>query len=124
MNGARLLRKKRTVNAARVNNNVDCARRCCEGSAKRVLRIRRKLAKRRDMNPWTDDEITADRTTRTGLNAKVRVENNVPRGDDVNMCGNHLTMPAGVDLRFSYRVPTNWRGCETCAFGVSRLSTR
>jgi len=91
MNGACLLCKKRTVDAARVNNTFDCARSCCESSTQRVLRGGRKLTKRRDRNPRTDDQITADRTTRTRLNAKVRVENNVLRGDGVNMCVIHLT---------------------------------
>ena len=91
MNGARLLCKKRAIDAAWVSNTFDHARNRCESSAQRVLRVGRQLAKRRDLNPWTDDEIAADRATRTRLNAKVRVENNIPRGDRVNMCGNHLT---------------------------------
>src|SRR6266571_757392 len=103
MNGARVLCKKRAVDAAWVNNTFDCARCCCDSSAQRVLRVGRKVAKRRDLNPWTDDEITADRTTRTGLNAKVRVKNNIPRGDRVNMCGNHLTRQSSAAASGSAR---------------------
>ncbi len=91
MNRACLLCKKRTVDATRANNTFDRARRCCESNTQSVLRVGSKLGKRRDLNLRTDDEITGDRTTRTGLNAEVRVENNISLVDGLGVRGNHLT---------------------------------
>jgi len=91
MNRAGLLCKKCTVNPAWANNTFDRAYRCCESNAKRVLRVGRKLGKRRHLNPRTDDQITGDKTTRTGLDAKMSVENELLLRNDLGVRGNHLT---------------------------------
>lgn len=73
------------------NNTFDRACRRCESNAKRVLRVGRKLRKRRHLNPRADDQITGDKTTRTGLDAKMSVENELLLRVDLGMRGNHLT---------------------------------
>src|SRR6266511_1601937 len=96
MNRSRLLGKQSAVNAARMNNTLNRARRCCEGSAQRLLRVGRKLGKRRDLNARTDDQITGDKTIRTGLDAKMSVENELLLRNDLGVRGNHLTRPSSA----------------------------
>jgi len=91
MNRAHLLGEQRTVNPTWLNNPFNRASGCCKSNARPGLYVGRKLDKWRDANPRTDDQITGDRATRTWLDAKVSVDDEISLGDRLGVRGNHLT---------------------------------